>query len=365
MHARCVLHASVLILAALGHAANTPTAETYCRHQLGVQTYERLSKVDQALERSLDASRDAPIGLVRPYTSGTKLGGYGKGIPLSVYRDVPRAFSQCSKVRPRSVLHITFAGSTAHWVTAGSIQGPVFGEGTNLTLASALRSIVRAVETSGNVSLPVELRLPDHAYWYKYAPEHPTHRLEEWDLSPAVHRIAARVERQYMRCGAKAPLDVAATARLVYDRGKRWSENQTFTQCLKQLRDINAASVAARPVQRCPHFLATDWFVLADGRLGRHVSRAIKSCWAQANSDPSSPVWWWLDDRALNHLVAGVHSMELALKHDKAGLRTFLEVALLARAKTCVSRNHIGSAVAEKVRMKLKKPGCLKDPDEP
>ena len=90
MHARCVLHASVLILAALGHAANTPTAETYCRHQLGVQTYERLSKVDQALERSLDASRDAPIGLVRPYTSGTKLVGYGKGIPLSVYRDVPR-----------------------------------------------------------------------------------------------------------------------------------------------------------------------------------------------------------------------------------------------------------------------------------
>ena len=57
--------------------------------------------------------------------------------------------------------------------------------------------------------------------------------------------------------------------------------------------------------------------------------------------------------------------MELALKHDEAGLRTFLEVALLARAKTCVSRNHIGSAVAEKVRMKLKKPGCLKDPDEP
>ena len=60
MRARSVLHASVLSLAALVHAANTPTAQTHCRHQLGLQTLERLSKVDQALERCLEAAREGP-----------------------------------------------------------------------------------------------------------------------------------------------------------------------------------------------------------------------------------------------------------------------------------------------------------------
>ena len=225
-------------------------------------------------------------------------------------------------------------------------------------MTHAIHEVIRAIEHSNNVTFPVELRLPSKGYWYKNEPEYPRHVGWQWNLSTALHRIAARVDQQYIRCTDHVSLDVAAVARIAYDAGRRWTEKNTFDQCLSTLRRLSDISTAMWPRQRCPYFLATDWFVGADGGLPQAPSRAIQRCWVLVNSNSSSPFWWWLDDRMLNRIVAGEPSMEQALMLDPSGLRTFLELALLARASTRIAKSHLGD-VANRVRSHLGKTACL------
>ena len=71
----------------------------------------------------------------------------------------------------------------------------------------------------------------------------------------------------------------------------------------------------------------------------------------------SAPIWWWPDDKMLTRQVVGLPQLEAALQLDPAGLRTFLDVALLTLADDCIFASHLGNVV-NILRDELGKSAC-------
>jgi len=329
-----------------------------CNYQLRVQVTERLFFANLGLGWALSAALHLGIGLAPVYISGGQLRADddGRAVPLSTYIELPPAFHRCQNATPRTVLDVVFAGTDAGWQgnNKSVVRGPTFGRGTSVSsVAHSLREVIDLLDSAEPpLLLPVELRLPRQVSWYKWTSGLPPRRVAKYVLAASLHRAAAVAESRYMRCGGASP-DVAAVARLAY-RGSsvNSSANATYNSCVATLRKFNAQSLAAAPVQRCLHFLATDWFVAADGTLPTQHQRAMLRCWAEAQSEPSDPDWWWLSDLLMPRLVAGEPTLQRALQRDSVGVRLFLEVALLARARTCFARSHLGD-VASMVRVGL------------
>lgn len=67
--------------------------------------------------------------------------------------------------------------------------------------------------------------------------------------------------------------------------------------------------------QRCPYFLATDYFVNADGSLPRHLQKGMDQCFVQVMGDPSlSDTWYALQMEDMRKAVKGIPEMMHAFK---------------------------------------------------
>ena len=111
--------------------------------------------------------------------------------------------------------------------------------------------------------------------------------------------------------------------------------------------------------QRCPYFLATDYFVSADGGLPRHLQKGMDQCFVQVMGDPSlSDMWYALSREDMRKAAEASHQMQFAFKNDHAGFRAFLEVAMLAMADVCVEKSHMVDFVGNPLRAAYGRPPC-------
>ena len=111
--------------------------------------------------------------------------------------------------------------------------------------------------------------------------------------------------------------------------------------------------------QRCPYFLATDYFVNADGGLPRHLQQGMDQCFVQVMGDPSlSDAWYALSREDMRKAVEGSRQMQDAFGRDHPGFRAFLEIALLARADVCVEKSHMVDFVGNPLRKVLGRKRC-------
>ena len=350
--------------------------EPKCSYQLRVTTDERIAFLAISLGRALDGIKGSEIYIAEPLLKGARLDS--TGLPVATYLTVPPKLSSCVHRRPATRLQLQFIGTETDWYDDGAkgdaprqLRGPRFGLGTNFTsMASALRNVVSFLKREPKIKRPIELVINRKKHlWYKFEHGHPASAsavARLWTLSPALQRVAAGMEQTYFRCGgsANATVDVAATARIAYvthksNRGTPEEvEKAQYAACSGRLSFIVAASKAAQPQQRCPHFLATDWFVNADP-LSHTGEKATRRCWETIMSNATSPLWWWLDEKAIGRIVADEPSLKVALKEDPATLRLFLEIAMLVRAKTCIAKSHIGDKIVNPLRAKTGKTECV------
>ena len=93
--------------------------------------------------------------------------------------------------------------------------------------------------------------------------------------------------------------------------------------------------------------------------LSHTGEKATRRCWETIMSNATSPLWWWLDEKAIGRIVADEPSLKVALKEDPATLRLFLEIAMLVRAKTCIAKSHIGDKIVNPLRAKTGKTECV------
>ena len=138
---------------------------------------------------------------------------------------------------------------------------------------------------------------------------------------------------------------------------------------MAQLGSLHAAAKTAtrealqlpEDAQGCTHFLATDHFVNADGRLPSHLSRGMDLCFNAVMSNRSlSYKWWWLTKDAIEDAVARRPAMAHALEHDPEGLRALIEVGMLTKASACVERSHIVTSTVDVLRSNLGKAKCYR-----
>ena len=189
----------------------------------------------------------------------------------------------------------------------------------NLTLhAGESRSAV--------VSQLPTLIMPDGATWYKDVQVPSSQAFDRRRviraLSPGLRTVVTRIEAARLGCRAARALSLAGMMRIVY-RGKAMRINTTRLRdsCVNALvrlqlaarRHMRAAAILSTAHlpnrsseelqalvmhnkrhlmsgglmggQRCPHFLATDFFVNADGGLGAQRLNAIQQCFALTMGD--------------------------------------------------------------------------------
>eukprot|EP00965_Chrysotila_dentata_P126083 4167423-Pleurochrysis_carterae.AAC.1 len=342
-----------------------------CEYQLRLQTgSERLAVLMPALNLAIKTVISEPrVCLAIPYTEGGRLYGDGSssGVPLSTYLqfagNVSRQMATFANsiAEPRTILFLSFVGTGVFRIDEQTVQGPAFGAGSTGTMAIALGKVIdfleaEQMETASYMAGPIELRL-QQPNWYKLEASRVKYTTN-MTFSPPLQRMATFVERTYFRCGHDAPVDSAAVARIAYDAGRRSTAAQLRQLCLSKFMAINSAHEAANPSPRCPSLLATDWFVGADGVMPPLSARAIRLCWENATSEASGPSWLWVDQKLLPRIVACEPLMQRAFELDHRGLHLFLEIALLARAKTCIASSHLGRVI-DVFRTSLQKPICM------
>jgi hypothetical protein len=187
-------------------------------------------------------------------------------------------------------------------------------------------------------------------------------------ISPQMSTLISRISTRVLHCKPT----LAAVLRISYDTQEVIKRGRAAIAahkelCISTLRAANAAARrhAQHKHSRCPHVLATDWFVHADLVGNSAYEDAMRQCWHNAmvgtgKGSSTPPVaWWWLDNRMLDQLVAGLPAMERALQHDEFGLRAMLDVAIAAEADVCLEHSHIAWAVTNVLRAKSGKPPCV------
>lgn len=111
--------------------------------------------------------------------------------------------------------------------------------------------------------------------------------------------------------------------------------------------------------QRCPYFLATDYFVNADGALPRHIQKGMDQCFVQVMGDPAlSSEWYALSKADISKAVEGSAQIQSAYRLDYNGFRTFLDVAILVMADVCVEKSHLVDFVGNPLRAAYGRPPC-------
>ena len=63
-----------------------------------------------------------------------------------------------------------------------------------------------------------------------------------------------------------------------------------------------------------------------------------------------SDTWYTLSSGDIRRSTAGLPEMELARRHDPEGLRTWVEIGLLAESDVCLAKSHLADFVASPIR---------------
>ncbi|KAL1503146.1 hypothetical protein AB1Y20_011208 [Prymnesium parvum] len=184
-------------------------------------------------------------------------------------------------------------------------------------------------------------------------------------LSSVMRTVASRVMNTYVGpsgCGVSG-----AAIRLAYRAGAKADPSETTRSCTQTFSILNRSARVTPAGGRCMHFLATDWFVSADGVAESSFDHALLTCWRRTMSS-SAPSWWWPSTDPNKYSVMlfpatyGLPSMERALVNDPLGFRVFFDVSVLASVDHCYQKSHMGSMLVSEIRQGENRSPCQSIP---
>ena len=205
------------------------------------------------------------------------------------------------------------------------------------------------------------LSLPRDGLWYRNHAFNPRANKSNGfqSLSPGMELVASHFAALHMRCPQGK--EISAMLRIAYQPMFRQPVRYILDNCEKTLITLNSLSNALQPrkEQVCPHFLASDFFVMADGNMPKPHNEALHHCLRYLEQNVTSSSYWTSMGRShiMRALVGMPSSIVRAHDQDQAGFRAILEVAMLARSDVCFEKSHLGT-LASMVRMHTGKPSC-------
>ena len=177
-------------------------------------------------------------------------------------------------------------------------------------------------------------------------------------VSHSMAATASRIANMYMRCPVGS--EVSAMLRIAQEPLFHKPPEVLENKCHKFLSQLNAIANELQPrgQQTCRHMLATDYFVMADGGLSQLHNKGMKRCFLRLGNFANSSVYFKVDKPVVEYGVYGRPDVQWAYQKDEPGLRAILELAMLARADTCIEYSHMAQSIGNMLRVELGKPKC-------
>lgn len=179
-------------------------------------------------------------------------------------------------------------------------------------------------------------------------------------ISPGIMQATARLADLNMRCPPGK--EVSAMLRICQEPLYRKPVAAIAGRCERLLSQINALSAALQPVgqQVCRHFLASDYYVMADNAIPKKHHWAVQRCFENLKADyENRSKWFNIDATDIQRAIRGLPEMQHAYRKDKPGFHAIVEVGMMVRADVCMERSHLAQSLANIIRSKMGKPRCL------
>ena len=190
--------------------------------------------------------------------------------------------------------------------------------------------------------------------------------------SRAMLNVASSYVKGHLGCGVGNEGTTAAMLRVMYDGGRRHQPDEFKAHCKRILGGAQrwvekiAESATHSTRQRCPlrSFLATDWFVQADGWKSKEHANAIERCWDESNAE-SNFTWILPSDPRAERVHVSRHAPSLLRPVRPGGpspfgsevYRAYLEMAILTQVERCYVSGHLGKE-ASRLRTMMGKTPC-------